>query len=75
LNKYFLVESNVRVGPYLHKFSNFYEIYLKKLFQNKRKTGKLFNEIINEEEDENFIQPEKIKNSLIIEILKRFFRN
>jgi len=45
---------------------------LKKLFQNKRKTGQLFNEIINEEEDENLIQPEKIKNSLIIEILKGF---
>ncbi len=53
-------------------FLDFYEIYLKKLFQNKRKTGQLFNKILNEEEDENLIQPEKIKNSLIIEILKDF---
>ena len=49
-------------------FLDFYEIYLKQLFQNKRK---VFYEIIKEE-DENLIQPEKIKNSLIIEILQGF---
>lgn len=54
-------------------FLDFYKIYLKQLFQNKRKTDKIFNEIIKEEEEhENLIKPEKIKNSLIIEILQGF---